>query len=444
MTSTPTSAAPAKVSVRWQSWWMVGVLFFLYTLSILDRIILTMLVTPIKQDLLLSDFQMSIILGPAFAVFYALFGLPLGWATDRYPRRWVAFFGVILWSLMATASGFARSFAGLLITRIGVGVGEAALSPAAYSLLADEFPRERLTTAISIYQMAAKFGTASAFAIGGVAIAFAGHLVTMDIPFVRDAKPWQLVFIMAGLPGVLAGLLLFTFSEPVRKERGAQVDSAAPASLIRFLRQHGQLMTLMIVGFSAVAVCGYSLTSWVPTYIERHFGWDAAHYGPILGLVNIVAGLSLLFNGALVDRIYARGYRDAHLRVFLWLLAGIAPLAFLMFWVESPIAFLIMYGAVQIATLPFMVYISSIVSLLAPNRLRGQLNGMFLGIITVLGMGSGPMLVGGLTDFLYGDESRIGSSLTIVLIASITIAFGTLFLAMRRLRPAVEEALGQG
>lgn len=440
MTSTSSPPPAAKIKVRWQSWWMVGVLFFLYTISILDRIILTMLVTPIKEDLLLSDFQMSLILGPAFAVFYALFGLPLGWATDRYPRRWVAFCGVILWSVMATASGFARSFTGLLIARIGVGVGEAALSPAAYSLLADEFPRERLTTAISIYQMAAKFGTAGAFAIGGVAIAFAGHLVTMDIPFVKDASPWQLVFIMAGLPGILAALLLFTFSEPERKGGTGAASKAQPESLIPFLRQHGSLMGLMILGFSAVAVCGYSLTSWVPTYIERSFGWDAAHYGPILGLVNIVAGTSLLFNGALVDRIYARGYRDAHLRVFLWLLGGIAPLAFLMFSVTSPIAFLIMYGAVQIATLPFMVYISSIVSLLAPNRLRGQLNGLFLGVITVLGMGSGPMLVGGLTDFLYGDESRIGSSLTIVLVTAISIALVSLFFAMRRLKPAIEAA----
>ena len=210
------SAAPTVVvSVGWKSWWMVGVLFFLYMLSILDRIVITMLVTPIKQDLLLSDFQMSVILGPAFAIFYALFGLPLGWAADRYPRRWVVFLGVTLWSLMTMMSGLARSFGALLVARIGVGVGEAALGPSAYSLLADEFPRERLTTAISVYQMAAKFGTAAAFAVGGIAIAFATHLVAMDIPFVRDAKPWQLVFLMLGLPGLLAGLLAFTFSDPV-------------------------------------------------------------------------------------------------------------------------------------------------------------------------------------------------------------------------------------
>lgn len=422
---------------------MVGVLFFLYTLSILDRIILTMLVTPIKRDLLLSDFEMSLILGPAFAIFYALFGLPLGWATDRYPRRWVVFFGVTLWSLMTMCSGLARSFGTLLVARIGVGVGEAALSPAAYSLLADEFPRERLTTAISIYQMAAKFGTAAAFAIGGVAIVAATHLVQMDLPLIRHASPWQLVFIMAGLPGVIAAFLVFTFSEPTRKERGGQQASAGSESMIHFVRQHGKLIALMMTGFAAVAVCGYGMTSWVPTYIERQFGWSAARYGPVLGLVNIVAGLSLLLNGAIVDRIYARGYRDAHLRVFLWLLAAIAPLAFLMFSVTDPTLFIVMYGAVQVATIPFMVYISSIVSLLAPNRVRGQLNALFLGVITVLGMGSGPMLVGGLTDFLYGDESRIGSSLTIVLITGLTIAFVSLFLAMRRLRPAIEAAIAE-
>jgi len=433
-------ATPAKISVGWKSWWMVGVLFFFYTLSILDRIILTMLVTPIKRDLLLSDFEMSLILGPAFAIFYALFGLPLGWATDRYPRRWVVFFGVTLWSMLTMASGLARSFSALLLARIGVGVGEAALSPAAYSLLADEFPRERLTTAISIYQMAAKFGTAAAFAIGGVAIGLATRLAQMDLPLIGDASPWQLVFIMAGLPGLLAALLVFTFSEPARKERGGQQASEGSESMLRFVRQYWQLIGLMMLGFASIAVCGYGMTSWVPTYIERHFDWHAAQYGPVLGLVNIVAGMSLLLNGAIVDRIYARGYRDAHLRVFLWLLGIIAPIAFLMFSVTNPTLFIVMYGMVQVATIPFMVYISSIVSLLAPNRVRGQLNALFLGVITVLGMGSGPMLVGGLTDFLYGDESRIGSSLTIVLVAGITIAFISLFFAMRKLRPAIEAA----
>jgi MFS family permease len=129
---------------------MVGVLFLLNVLSMLDRLIVTMLVGPIKAELLIGDFQMSLVLGPAFALFYALFGMPIGWAVDRFARRWIIFFGVSVWALATTASGFARSYEALLFFRICVGVGEAALAPAAVSLIADAFPKERVTTALSV------------------------------------------------------------------------------------------------------------------------------------------------------------------------------------------------------------------------------------------------------------------------------------------------------
>lgn len=427
------ASGPHSVSVPLRSWWMVGVLSLFYILSVLDRIILTLLVTPIKADLSLTDFEMSLILGPAFAVFYALFGFPLGWAADRRERRWIIACGVTLWSIMTVASGFARSFTSLLLCRIGVAVGEAALSPAAYSMLADEFPKEKLTTAISIYQMAAKFGTAAAFAIGSLAIVAATQIEASGLPVVRDLQPWQLVFMMIGLPGMLATLLIYTISEPARKETRSESGEIIEADLMPFLRAHWRLITCMMIGFGAISACGYGLTSWIPTYIERTYDVPVGSYGPMLAIASVISGMSIVLNGILIDWLYGRGYKDAHLRVLLLLLAVAMPIGLFMFHTASVTTFIILYCLVQFALVPFMVYISSIVALLAPNRLRGRMNALFLAVTVTIGLGAGPMLIGAITDFVYGDESRIGSSLEITLIGGLVLALVTLFAAKREL-----------
>ena len=248
------------------SWWMLAVLCALYIMSFVDRFIMTLLVTPIQDDLGFSDFQISLILGPAFAVFYALFGLPLGWAADRYPRKWVVFLGVIAWSAAAAGSGLARSFSGMVFCRAFVGVGEASLSQSAYSLLADAFPRRRLTLALSIYQTSAKLGSAIAFAVGALAIAVASHLTAQTESVWSGFKAWQVVLILTGAPGVLLAFLVFTFTEPPRRqERKAVVDSD---HLIAYLRTRRRLIGLMLFGFTMVTISGYSLVSWLPTYPE--------------------------------------------------------------------------------------------------------------------------------------------------------------------------------
>ena len=435
-------AAATAVPVGFKSWWMVAVLFSLYVFSWLDRLILSMLVAPIKADLALSDFQMSLLLGPAFAVFYAIFGLPLGWAVDRYSRRWVVFFGVSLWAMATVASGFARSFEALLMARICVGIGEAALIPAAYSLLADEFPRERLTVATSVFQMAGKVGSATAFGLGGIAIAFAQTLDGTDWPLLGQAGAWHLVMIMVGLPGIGMALLVFTFREPPRRE-GAGVAARRPrdrGQLLTFLRANAALIGLMMAAFSGLAICGFTLTSWVPTYIGRAFQWTPLQYGPALSLMNLVAAASLVVNGRIVDHLFSRGMKDVHLRFYSWLVLAIAPAAGWLFVTDSPYVFLVLYCVVQFATVPFMVYVSSVIALLAPNAIRGQLIALFLFAFTMLGLGAGPALVGALTDFVFQDEGRIGASLMIVTVTCFALAFVAMRLALRYLRPAVERA----
>jgi len=214
------------------AWWMVAVLFALYVFSWVDRLIVSMLVTPIKAHLLLSDVQVAMITSTSFAIFYAVFGLPLGWASDRLPRRWIIFGGVAVWALATTACGFAESYEALLVGRIFVGVGEAALLPAAYSLISDAFPPNLLTRATSTFQMAGKIGSALAFGLGGLAIAFATARAGLHVPFHGPVRPWMSVVVAVSvMRGDLASRVTNRKGDELRTCANAQIWTQAAARL---------------------------------------------------------------------------------------------------------------------------------------------------------------------------------------------------------------------
>lgn len=419
-----------------QAWWMVAVLFALYVFSWLDRLIVSMLVTPMKAHLMLSDVQVSMVTSTSFAIFYAVFGLPLGWAADRYSRRWIIFGGTTLWAAATTACGFAQTYEQLLLARIFVGVGEAALLPSAYSLIADGFPPRLLTRATSTFQMAGKVGSATAFGLGGVAIAFAAAHVGVHIPFHGPAQPWQLVMMMVGAPGILLAFLAFSFPDPGRKG-GPKAKGSNAAQLRAFVGANWRLLVLMLVGTSSLAVCGYSMTNWVPAYIERHFGWSPAQYGPALSVMNLVSAASLVANGWIVDKLFARGMKDAHLRFYGWLILASLPVVGYMFFAGNVWVFLACYCLAQFITVPFMVYVSSVMALIAPGAVRAQLLAFFLFVFTIVGLGAGPALVAGLTQYLFRSEALLGYSLAIVVIGGAVIALACFRLALRYLAPAI-------
>ena len=419
------------------AWWMVAVLFGLYVLSWVDRLIVSMLVTPIKAHLLLSDVQISMITSTSFAIFYAVFGLPLGWAADRFSRRWIIFGGVVIWGIATTACGFAQTYEALLIGRIFVGVGEAALLPAAYSLIADAFPPHLLTRATSTFQMAGKVGSATAFALGGGAIAFATAHQGIHIPFHGPAQPWQLVMMMVGVPGILFALLLFSFPDPGRKKLPGAATVAASGEIRAFVSRNWKLLALMLVGTSALAMCGYSMTNWVPAYIERHFGWKPVQYGLALSLMNIVSAISLVVNGWIVDRLFVRGMKDAHLRFYGWLILGFLPVVGYMFFATNVYVFLACYCVAQFITVPFMVYVSSVMGLIAPATIRARMLAFFLFVFTILGLGAGPAIVAALTEYVFHDEGALGQSLAVVVTVCSVIALLSFRMALRYLAPAI-------
>jgi MFS family permease len=431
------SEASARGGRDLGAWWMLAVLWVLYSFSYLDRYVLTMLVDAIKADLGLTDFQMSLILGPAFAASYALVTLPVGWAVDRFERRVVAFGGVFVWSTATVASGLARAFAPLFAARIFVAAGEAALTPTAFSLIADRFPRAKLTTAFAIFQSGVKVGSAAAFGVGGVLLALSTEIGRSGA-LGSDLQPWHLVMIMVGAPGFLLAPFLFSFREPRRAAPAGQPREQA--ALWPFVVANRKVLSRLLGGFSVVTICPGALVAWTPTYLGRHFHWTPLQYGAALSAISILAAVTLVVKGGIVDWLFARGMKDAHIRFYCWLLAGSLPIALGAFFVENPYVFLGLYGFLQLVTIPFLVYANAALSVIVPPALRGRVAAITLVTLNVIGPGLGPLVVGALTDFVFRDETRLGHSLALTLGVCMPVALLLLWSSLRDLRRAVGEA----
>ena len=202
-------------------------------------------------------------------------------------------------------------------------------------------------------------------------------------------EPWQLALAITGLPGVLLAFLVFTFPEPLRIA-GIPGDGADRSSLRTFLKAERRALVPMFIGFGAVSITLGSLTTWVPTYMSRYFGWQPPAYGPALSIISLVGALSMILKGMVVDWLAGRGMRDAHLRFFSWLLAGTIPVGAAAFFLTNPWWFLISYGVLNVVALQFIVFMAATLQLFVPSDLRGQVTGMFLGFFTLLQPRGGP------------------------------------------------------
>ncbi|HKZ72699.1 MAG TPA: MFS transporter, partial [Steroidobacteraceae bacterium] len=201
------------------SWYVVGVLTVTYTVSFIDRQIMALMIEPIRRDLGITDTQVSLLIGLAFAVFYTLLGLPIARLADRYSRRAIIAAGVAVWCVMTAACGLARSYAQLFLARVGVGVGEAALSPSALSMMSDYFPKRTRGRAVAVYNMGISLGAGLAMIVGGQVIAHVMQAPPVRLPVVGELFAWQTVFLVVGLPGLLMAVLMATVKEPARRER---------------------------------------------------------------------------------------------------------------------------------------------------------------------------------------------------------------------------------
>ena len=204
-----------------RSWYIVGVLTVAYTCSFIDRSVLGLMVGPIRDELGITDTQFSLLQGLAFAIFYTLLGIPIARLADRTNRRNIVAAGIALWSLMTALCGLARSFGSLFMARVGVGVGEAALAPAAFSLITDLFPRKKVGRAIGTYQTGLFVGYGLSVILGGWLVGTLEQGPPLELPLLGELSAWRATLVIVGLPGLVIALLCLTFREPAR-HGGAQ------------------------------------------------------------------------------------------------------------------------------------------------------------------------------------------------------------------------------
>lgn len=422
------------------AWYVVAVLTVAYVFSFIDRQILAFLEEPIRRDLEIGDTAISLLMGFTFAVFYTLFGIPLGRMADTRSRRAIVSIGIAFWSVMTAGCGLVHKFWQLALMRMGVGVGEAALSPAAYSLIADYFPPQRRSTAMSVYSMGIYIGSGLAFILGGMVVQFAAGQESTVVPVLGQVRSWQIVFLLVGLPGLVVSLLLLTVREPLRRGSKAAATSAATMQqTFAYLRDNFPTFLCLNLGIAFMTLNGYGSISWIPSLFRRRFEWDPGQTGAIFGTIVAVAGtLGVVGGGWLADRWIQRGRVDAPLRVawlsgLCWLPCGLLfPLAPTGGWTA-----VILFPTIFFSSMPYGVAPAAIQRMM-PNTMRAQATAVYLFVINIIGMGLGPTMVALLTEHVFQDLKSVHYSLLIVGGVSYVIAVCLLGIGLKHYRRSLE------
>lgn len=399
-------------------WYVVCVLMVAYVFSFIDRQIFSMVVAPLRHDLHISDTQVSYLQGLSFAVFYTFFGILIGRLVDLYSRRTIIAIGLVLWSLFTTGCGIATGYWQMLGLRMGVGVGEAALSPAAYSLVADYVPPRRMSVAISLYSAGIYIGSGLSFLLGGVIQRYAAGRGAMSLPLVGQIHPWQILFFAVGLPGILVAPLLFTIREP--KTRGGSMHATVPVGQVfGYMFSNRATVLLHNIGFGLLSLASYASAAWVPTFYVRTFHWNIARVGWVYGCTVMVFGsLGIIGAGRVADYLRVRGRANANIIVGMWIGIIWVPIHFLMLLAPSATwATVWLVPACVLAAAPFGVAPAAIQQMMPPN-MRGQASAVYLFILNLIGLGLGPTTVAWGTQYVFHRDDALRYSMVMVLVTA--------------------------
>jgi MFS family permease len=401
-----------------------------------DRQILSLLTVPLKRDLHLSDTQVSLLIGLGFAVFYSVLGLPIGRWVDRGMRPRIVAVGAALWSVMTLLTGITRGYTQLFLARVGVGVGEATLGPAAVSIIADQFPREKLGTAMSTYMVGTFAGSGVAYALGAYIVGRVDQPGMITLPLVGEIFPWQTVFFWIGAPGLLVALLALSIREPRRAIAASAVSpsassalSASSASAVGFsdvwqyVRSNLRTIGALSLGFAFSASVNYGVGAWMAAFFVRTHGWSIEQAGTLQGVLTFTIGpIGVMAGGRLNDWLARRGHVDAPLRVGLLGALGMAVFAGLYPAVPSAMLAGVLLVPVNLfAAMPWGAANAAIAEAM-PARLRGQGSAIYQLVVNLVSGVLGPTAVALLTDRVFGDESMLRWSLVIASVGGMMLA----------------------
>lgn len=397
-------------------WYVVAILCLCNMIAFVDRQIINLLVEDIKLDLAITDTEISLLQGLAFALFYAVTAVPLGRLADTENRRWIISIGILIWTAAAAACGLARSFWQLFIARTFVGVGEATLTPSGFSMLADLFKPERVSLPISVFTGSTFFGSGVALLAGGFIIATLDRHDIVSLPLLGVMRPWEAAFIIASIPGVFAAVLfLLTIKEPPRRQ-SSQTTTIEKKPALRevaaFVAKNSGVFAAVFGGVSILAAVQFCLGAWVPAHFIRNLGWTAPEIGYAYGLIFLFCGTGGVISGGFIaDRLLARGRRDGHLRTVMFSAISTLPFVLAFPAVDSgSAAIALLAPAVFFGTMAFGAG-PALIPVICPARMRGLLVAMYLLIANIVGQAGGPLIVALFTDRVFGSPELVRYSL---------------------------------
>ncbi len=417
VSAAPVTAAPQAASLGYRSYVLV-VLLIVYTFNFIDRQIVGILAVPIKAELHLSDSQLGLMGGLAFALFYTLLGIPIARMADRVSRTSIMTAALALWSLMTAACGLTHSFVQLFLARVGVGVGEAGGVAPAYSLICDYFPAKERARALSVYSFGIPIGAALGIVLGG---------------YITSLMSWRMAFFIVGVAGLLiTPLLKLTVREP---ERGAldpeRIDGAPAPSLVEVMGVLAGKASFwgLSLGAASASMMGYGLFFWAPSFLVRSFHLTLLHASLGFGALVLVGGLiGIWFGGALADRY---GGKRKAMYAYIPAMAFLATLPFYAAGVLSTTLW-ISFAVLLVPTALGLVWLGPVLAAvqhLVPSNMRATASALFLFINNLIGIGLGTTLIGVVSDLTrarFGSESlryAILAGTSFYLIAALLLFF---------------------
>ncbi|MCH2158569.1 MAG: MFS transporter [Oleiphilaceae bacterium] len=411
------------------------VLFMLtmaYAFNFIDRQILVILQESIKQELLLSDAQLGLLTGIAFAFFYVMMGIPVARLADKWVRRNIMSIAISTWSFFTAISGFAQNYTQLLLARIGVGVGESGCSPPAHSMISDMYPAEKRGTALSIYSLGINIGVLFGFLLGG---------------WINEFFGWRVAFIVVGVPGILIGILIqTTIKEPIRGARDAiekVEDAVSFKESIKTLWSKKSFRHISL-GASCLALIAYGSAIWFAPYMLRNFDIQTGELGTWLALISgILGGAGTLYGGYLADK---KGVQDK--RWYIWIPAVSAaialPFLFLVYMLDELYLVLCLFAIPATMATVYMGPSLAMVQGLVNVRMRALASAILFFAINILGLGLGPVLVGIISDQLSADfgTRSVGYAVLGVSVVFSIIAIWQFLAAGKYINEEMESAKG--
>ena len=443
---TPATPFRGYDAPRRYAWYVVILLTFTQVVSYIDRFLPSLLIEQIKSDLTLTDFQVGLLLGPAFGLFYVFVGVPIGWMADRYSRRKILATGIAIWCTMTAAAGFAKSFVPLFAARLGVGLGEAAVAPCSVSLISDYFERRKRPPALSTFMAGTFIGAGSAFLFGGPIVYAISHLPAVTVPGIGQFQTWQLAFIIVGLPGLLVSAMMFTIREPMRMDQATRDIEAGTAgeggatirSALRYMRTRWRAFGTLFAGSAAVVTLG-SLAFWNAAFFDRTWDWDVRQVGIVTGVLFFTGGpVGTLLGIRLTNRWLRQGHPDATIRA-LWVGLLLAVIGFSTYTIMPT-------EALAIASL-FLAFVGQAtaaaagpasLSIIAPGQMKSQGVAVYYLFIGIFGQLLGTPPVGLMTD-LFGDPTKLRYAMSIEAIVVGIIALTLVAIGRRHYRSAAQE-----